>query len=107
MQVAKTGKPKFVREANHITFSAKEALRLGKKVFYVTNVGVFALTPKGLELRQVMPGIDIERDILQACPATIHLPENGQVPIVENSVLTGEGFTLSLKKPRLKKMATA
>ncbi|MCB9332306.1 MAG: hypothetical protein H6574_14585 [Lewinellaceae bacterium] len=107
LQIARPGPHKFVKQVSHITFSAREALRMGKEVFYVTNVGVFALTPKGLELRQVMPGIDIERDILQACPATIHLPENGQVPIVENSVLTGEGFTLSLKKPRLKKMATA
>ncbi len=106
LQIARPGPHKFVKQVSHVTFSAREALRMGKSVFYVTNVGVFALTPKGLELRQVMPGIDIERDILQACPATIHLPENGQVPIVENAVLSGRGFALNLKKPVLKKMAT-
>ena len=69
---------------------------MGKQVYYVTNVGVFALTPKGLELRQVMPGIDVERDILQACPAKIHLPENGQVELVAADVVSGKGFGLEL-----------
>ncbi|MCB9035110.1 MAG: hypothetical protein H6557_00660 [Lewinellaceae bacterium] len=93
MQVAKPGKPKFVREANHITFSAKEALRLGKKVFYVTNVGAFQLTSQGLQLIGIMPGIDLKRDILQACPAQVLLP-GGAVPVVDGSILTGNGFRL-------------
>lgn len=79
MRIAKPGACKFVDQVDHITFSAREALGMGKKVFYVTHVGVFALTEKGLELRQVMPGIDIERDILQASTAEIQVAEDVEV----------------------------
>ncbi|MCB0564935.1 MAG: hypothetical protein KDD01_11215 [Phaeodactylibacter sp.] len=94
MRIIKPGKPKFVQAVSHITFSAREALRLGKKVFYVTNVGAFQLTRQGLQLDCVMPGIDLQRDILEACPAKLLLPE-GAVPVVDGSILTGKGFQLA------------
>ncbi|MCB0560035.1 MAG: hypothetical protein KDD09_13875 [Phaeodactylibacter sp.] len=93
MRIVKPGKPKFVRAVDHITFSAKEALRLGKKVFYVTNVGAFQLTSRGLQLIYIMPGIELQKDILEACPAKALLPE-GTAPVVEGSILTGKGFRL-------------
>jgi propionate CoA-transferase len=96
--IEKSGTCKFMEQVNHITFSGREALRMGKKVFYVTNVGVFALTPEGLELREVMPGIDVERDILKACPARIRLPETGQVKVVDATVVSGENFYLRLQQ---------
>jgi propionate CoA-transferase len=96
--IEKPGACKFVDRVSHITFSGREALRMGKKVFYVTNVGVFALKPKGLELREVMPGIDVERDILNVCSAHIHLPENGQVSIVDTAVVDGGDFSLHLQQ---------
>lgn len=95
--IEKTGICKFVKQVSHITFSGREALKMGKKVFYVTNVGVFALTPKGLELREVMPGIDVERDILNACTAQIHLPEGGTISPVDAAVPGGKDFYLRLQ----------
>ncbi len=92
------GPCKFVERVSHITFNAREALRHGKKVFYVTNTGVFALTGAGFELRQVMPGIDIERDILRASAAKIRLPASGRVPGVDTSVLNGRGYALQLRQ---------
>lgn len=97
--IEKTGPCKFVEQVSYITFSGDEALRMGKKVFYVTNVGVFALTAKGLELRVVMPGIDVERDILKACPARIHLPENGRVDLADTAIVNGKDFYLHLQRP--------
>jgi hypothetical protein len=41
-----------------------------------------------------MPGVDIEKDIMQACPMQIILPESGQVPVTPDAIVTGEGFRL-------------
>ena len=66
IRIVKPGEPKFVDKVSEITFSGKQALKAGKKVFYVTTVGVFQLTERGVELIRVMPGIDIQKDILAA-----------------------------------------
>jgi propionate CoA-transferase len=55
---------KFVHEVEHRTFSGKYASQRGQPVLYVTERCVFRLTPEGLELIEVAPGIDIEKDIL-------------------------------------------
>jgi propionate CoA-transferase len=55
---------KFVEAVEHVTFSGAYATARGQQVLYVTERCVFALRPNGLELTEVAPGIDIERDIL-------------------------------------------
>ncbi len=55
---------KFVGEVEHRTFSGEYALRRGQSVLYVTERCVLRLTPQGLELIEVAPGIDVGRDIL-------------------------------------------
>ena len=94
--IKKPGIPKFVDKVDEVTFSGHQALKSGKNVFYVTNVGVFKLTERGVELIQVMPGVDIEKDIIDGCSARIVLPENDSVPLVPDSVITGNGLSLSL-----------
>ncbi len=95
--IKQPGPAKFVDKVAEITFSGKQALKAGKQVFYVTTVGVFHLTERGMELVGVMPGVDIQRDILSTSPMKIVLPEAGQVPVVDESVVTGKGFKLSYK----------
>ena len=55
---------KFVEQVEHRTFSGPQANRRGTPVLYITERCVFRLGPDGLELTEVAPGIDIERDIL-------------------------------------------
>jgi propionate CoA-transferase len=55
---------KFVEAVEHVTFSGPFASSREQPVLYITERCVFALSPDGLELKEVAPGIDIERDIL-------------------------------------------
>ena len=55
---------KFVKNVEQITFSGQYAAQKSQPVIYVTERCVFQLTPGGLELIEVAPGIDIEKNIL-------------------------------------------
>ncbi len=55
---------KFVADVEHRTYSGAYALQRGQPALYVTERCVFKLVEGGLELIEVAPGIDIERDIL-------------------------------------------
>jgi len=97
VKVTERGRPKFVPQVDEITFNGQEALRHGKTILYVTHVGAFRLTERGMELLYVMPGIDVQRDILNVCPMRIVLPENGAPEVVPEAVVTGRGFRPGLK----------
>ncbi len=65
VRIAAEGKKrKFVEAVEQITFSGPLAVGKGQSVYYVTERCVFALRADGLQLVEVAPGIDIERDIL-------------------------------------------
>jgi propionate CoA-transferase len=92
--LSQRAKCKLVMEVDEITFSAAEARRLGKKVQYCTNVGVFALSDtEGLVLTHTFRGID-PRDIVAAAGGTIRVSES--LRLLETDIITGEGFQLSL-----------
>jgi propionate CoA-transferase len=55
---------KFVHEVEHRTFSGPVAAKAGKVVLYITERCVFRLTAGGLELTEIAPGVDLQRDIL-------------------------------------------
>ena len=56
--------PKFLEDVEQRTFSGMYAASTGKPVLYVTERCVFRLTPDGLELIEIAPGIDLEADVL-------------------------------------------
>jgi propionate CoA-transferase len=55
---------KFLSAVEHITFSGQYATEIGQPVFYVTERCVLQRTAAGMELIEVAPGVDLDRDIL-------------------------------------------
>lgn len=55
---------KFVNNVEQVSFSGKAAVEGGQDVLYITERCVFKLTPDGLMLTEIAPGIDLQTDIL-------------------------------------------
>jgi propionate CoA-transferase len=65
LSILQEGKTKkFVKKVDQITFSGKVAGKNGQEIFYITERAVFRLHDGKMELIEVAPGIDIEKDIL-------------------------------------------
>lgn len=65
LRIDQEGKTKkFVDQVEHMTFGGRYSAEQGKYVRYVTERCVFALTKEGLELIEIAPGMDLEKDIL-------------------------------------------
>lgn len=65
LKIIKEGKSKkFVKNVDQITFSGDYARETGQAVLYVTERAVFELTPEGMVITEVAPGISLEKEVL-------------------------------------------
>ena len=82
---------KFVAAIDEITFSGRVASAEEREVLYITERCVFRLGERGLELAEVAPGIDVERDILARLPFPLTV---GQVRPMEAAIFRPEPMGL-------------
>ncbi|MBV6274338.1 acyl CoA:acetate/3-ketoacid CoA transferase [Alcaligenaceae bacterium CGII-47] len=70
---------KLVDTVEQISFSGQSSLAREQQVLYLTERANFRLTPQGIELFEIAPGIDLRRDVLD---------QMGFLPIVATDLQT-------------------
>lgn len=93
---------KFVDQVEHVTFSGEYSLKKGQTVLYITERCVFRLTPEGMELTEIAPGVDLDNDIVARMDfkPIIHQPRLMDKRIFRNDIMgiQEDLFTLPLEK---------
>jgi propionate CoA-transferase len=65
LQILQEGRSKkLIESVEHVTFSGRMARRRGQNISYVTERCVMDLVADGLIVREIAPGIDLKRDVL-------------------------------------------
>ena len=67
---------KIVDRVQQITFNGRLAREKGQTVVYVTERGVFHLEPDGIVLREIAPGLDLQRDILSQIGFKVNIAQD-------------------------------
>jgi propionate CoA-transferase len=82
---------KFVSDLKEVTFNGDVARNNHQVVNYITERCVFSLTKYGLELMEIAPGIDLERDILAHMDFEPHIGSHLKTmnPDIYNTTLMG------------------
>jgi propionate CoA-transferase len=84
---------KFIDQVEHVTFSGGYAAKNEKDVLFVTERCVFTLTGEGLELTEIAPGVDMERDIFAYMDFRPHV-KVGELCIMDERIFRDEPMGL-------------
>ena len=83
---------KFIKDVEQITFSAQNAIKSGQPVLYVTERAVFELTRNGLLLKEIAPGIDMQKDIIEQMDFVPTISDN--VALMDDKLFRSELMNL-------------
>lgn len=78
---------KFVKQVEQVSFSGPVARQSERNVIFVTERAVFRLQPAGIELIEVAPGIDVQRDVVQQMEFVPIIRSVGRMEIRTTNVL--------------------
>jgi propionate CoA-transferase len=99
LRIFKEGKNrKFVPEVEHVTFSGRRAKEQKQNVVYVTERCVLRLTPEGLTVTEIAPGIDLKRDVLAQSETPLLV--SSDLCEMDKRIFRPEPMNLELKKRR-------
>ena len=67
---------KVVDKVQQITFNGQLARKKGQAVVYVTERCIFNLEPDGVVLREIAPGLDLQKDILSQIGFNVNVAQD-------------------------------
>jgi propionate CoA-transferase len=86
--------PKLVPRVSAVTFSGPRALRQGQHILYITERCVLELRDQGLTVIEIAPGIELQRDILDATECRLQVADD--VAVMDERLFYPEPMGLSL-----------
>jgi propionate CoA-transferase len=102
LTIVKEGKTrKFVKTAEHITFSGVIGRQRGQRVTYVTERCVIDLEGDALVVKEIAPGIDLQRDVLDL--AEIPLRVASDLRVMDAALFREQPFGLKLKAEEVRR----
>lgn len=95
LHIIQEGKPiKFVKQVEFVTYNAQQELKRGKEIKIITERAIFDILPGiGLQLVEVAPGVNIQKDILELLPYDVSVSDHVKVM---DPKLFNEEWTLNL-----------
>ncbi|MEY9533934.1 acyl CoA:acetate/3-ketoacid CoA transferase [Sinorhizobium fredii] len=99
--IEKEGKlKKLVNQVEHVTFSGRRAIEQGQDITYVTERCVMKLTPEGIVLTEIAPGVDLQTHILDQ--SEFPLIVSNEIKVMDAALFHEApiGLTLSAKPRR-------
>ena len=98
LTILKEGKKKFIADVDHVTFSGRMGRERGQEVLYITERCVVRLGDAGLEVTEIAPGIDLQRDVLDQ--SDVELAVSPALKTMDAAIFTDAPFGLKLKEAR-------
>ncbi|MEK3722469.1 acyl CoA:acetate/3-ketoacid CoA transferase [Paenibacillus sp. FSL H8-0034] len=83
---------KFIQDVEQITWSGGYALERQQTAKYITERAVFDLTPDGIMLKEIAPGVDIQRDVLDKIDFPVIVPP--EVPLMDARIFNANLMNL-------------
>jgi propionate CoA-transferase len=98
LKILQEGKSrKLVDAVEQVTFSGRMARRRGQKISYVTERCVIDLLADGLTVREIAPGVDLKRDVLDQ--ADFALKVDPQLKVMDDALFRDAPLNLKLREP--------